>query len=98
MLRTLEHGYDIQVVAAQRPTIGVDTPEELCAAENALRFDPMTETYLGKKVEWPKNGGFHKYNLRVSEQLMVTGAAIILSYQIDYRSLEPCIEHLKGWL
>jgi len=46
MLRTLEHGYGIQIVAATRPTIGVDTPDELQRAEEILASDPLTRTYL----------------------------------------------------
>ena len=46
MLRTLEHGYAIKIVASGRPTIGVDTPEELQAAEVILRSDPLTNEYL----------------------------------------------------
>jgi len=46
MLRTLEHGHDIRVVVAGRPTIGVDTPDELRRAENVLRNDPTTRLYL----------------------------------------------------
>ncbi len=46
MLRTLEHGYGIQIVAAKRPTIGVDTPDELQRAEKILATDPLTAFYL----------------------------------------------------
>ena len=47
MLRTIEHGYDIQIVKSPRVTIGVDTPEELVRAENILIDDPHTSRYLG---------------------------------------------------
>ena len=46
MLRALEHGYDIQIVAAPRRTIGVDTPDDLRRAEKILGSDPLTATYL----------------------------------------------------
>jgi 3-deoxy-manno-octulosonate cytidylyltransferase (CMP-KDO synthetase) len=46
MLRTIEHGYDVQIVASLRPTIGVDTPAELQRAETILAADPLTATYL----------------------------------------------------
>ncbi len=49
MLRTLEHGYGIQIVAAKYPTIGVDTPEDLRQAEHILRSDPITKKYLETK-------------------------------------------------
>ena len=46
MLRVLEHGYSVQVVMASRPTIGVDTPEELARALEVLENDPFTGRYL----------------------------------------------------
>ncbi|MEK9754457.1 MAG: 3-deoxy-manno-octulosonate cytidylyltransferase [Rhodospirillaceae bacterium] len=46
MLRTLEHGYAIQMVAAARPTLGVDTPDQIGKGEALLRGDPITRLYM----------------------------------------------------
>ena len=46
MLRTLEHGYPIRIVKADRETIGVDTPADLARAEGVLREDPVTRDYM----------------------------------------------------
>lgn len=46
MLRTLEHGYPIQVVTVEMETIGVDTPADLRRGEEMLRADPVTRRYL----------------------------------------------------
>ena len=46
MLRTLEHGYPVRIVEADRPTIGVDTPADRDRAEIALRADPWTAKYM----------------------------------------------------
>ena len=46
MMRTLEHGYPIQLVAIDRETLGVDTPADLQRAEGILAADPLTATYL----------------------------------------------------
>jgi 3-deoxy-manno-octulosonate cytidylyltransferase (CMP-KDO synthetase) len=46
MMRTLEHGYDIRVVVAERETIGVDTPADRDRAEILLRADPVTFSYM----------------------------------------------------
>ena len=46
MLRTLEHGQAIQIVIADRLTIGVDTPDELTRAESILKNDPVTAQYM----------------------------------------------------
>jgi 3-deoxy-manno-octulosonate cytidylyltransferase (CMP-KDO synthetase) len=46
MLRTLEHGYPIRIVKADRETIGVDTPADLKRAEQVLREDPVTARYM----------------------------------------------------
>ena len=46
MMRTLEHGYDIRIVVAQRETIGVDTPADRDRAEGMLRADPVTRLYM----------------------------------------------------
>lgn len=50
MLRALEHGHDIRIVVAGRPTIGVDTPDELKRAEAILKSDPMTRRYLKEAI------------------------------------------------
>jgi len=47
MLRTLEHGYPIQLVFTDTETIGVDTPADLARAEGVLREDESTAKYLG---------------------------------------------------
>jgi 3-deoxy-manno-octulosonate cytidylyltransferase (CMP-KDO synthetase) len=46
MLRTLEHGYPVRIVKADRETIGVDTPADLVRAEEMLRDDPVTREYM----------------------------------------------------
>ena len=46
MLRTLEHGYSVRIVATEKETIGVDTPNDLARAEGVLREDPWTAGYL----------------------------------------------------
>lgn len=46
MMRTLEHGYPVRMVFADRETIGVDTPADLLRAERVLRDDPWTGRYL----------------------------------------------------
>lgn len=46
MMRTLEHGYAIRMVVAQRETIGVDTPADRDRAEDMLRADPVTRLYM----------------------------------------------------
>lgn len=46
MLRTLEHGYPIQIVTVEAETIGVDTPADLRRGEEMLRSDPVTRRYL----------------------------------------------------
>jgi len=46
MLRTLEHGYPIQLVFTDTETIGVDTPADLARAEDVLRSDATTAQYL----------------------------------------------------
>ncbi len=46
MLRTLEHGYSVRIVATDQETIGVDTPNDLARAEGILRDDPWTSRYL----------------------------------------------------
>ncbi len=45
MLRTLENGYCIQIVSTERPTIGVDTPEDLARAEALLCVSPEIKNY-----------------------------------------------------
>lgn len=47
MLRTLEHGHSIQLVFTETETLGVDTPADRDRAEEILRKDPTTATYLG---------------------------------------------------
>ncbi len=47
MLRALEHGYPVQVVFSENPTIGVDTKSDLSRAEDVLRDDPITREYMG---------------------------------------------------
>ena len=44
--RSLEHGYPIRIVKADRETIGVDTPADLARAEGVLREDPVTRDYM----------------------------------------------------
>ena len=46
MLRALEHGYKVQIVTADRPTIGIDTPEEKKRVEKLLVSDLVTQEYL----------------------------------------------------
>ena len=46
MLRTLEHCYPIQIVITENETIGVDTPADRDRAEEALRKDSFTKTYM----------------------------------------------------
>jgi 3-deoxy-manno-octulosonate cytidylyltransferase (CMP-KDO synthetase) len=45
MMRTLEHGYPIQMVFTDQPTIGVDTIADLHRAESVLKTDPVTAQY-----------------------------------------------------
>jgi len=47
MMRTLEHGYPIQLVSIDRETLGVDTPADRDRAEGILAADPLTAEYLG---------------------------------------------------
>lgn len=47
MLRVIEHGHQVRIVPAPRPTIGVDTPTDLKNAEAILADDPLTQRYLG---------------------------------------------------
>lgn len=46
MLRALEHGYSIKVFESPKDSFGVDTPEDLRAAESKLELDPLTARYL----------------------------------------------------
>lgn len=46
MLRTLEHGYPVQIVTVDVETVGVDTPADLKRGEDMLRADPTTRQYL----------------------------------------------------
>lgn len=46
MLRALEHGYSIKVFESPKESFGVDTPEDLRAAESKLELDPLTARYL----------------------------------------------------
>jgi 3-deoxy-manno-octulosonate cytidylyltransferase (CMP-KDO synthetase) len=46
MLRTLEHGYPIQIVTVETETVGVDTPADLKRGEDMLRADPVTRQYM----------------------------------------------------
>ncbi|KAF0225655.1 MAG: putative 3-deoxy-D-manno-octulosonate cytidylyltransferase [Rhodospirillaceae bacterium] len=46
MLRTLEHGYPIQIVTVDVETVGVDTPADLLRGEHMLRSDPVTAQYM----------------------------------------------------
>lgn len=48
MLRALEHGYQIRIVAVPVETLGVDTPADRDRAEALLRDDPVTARYLGR--------------------------------------------------
>jgi len=48
MNRVLEAGGRIHMVATERRTIGVDTPEELKAVEELMRSDPLLADYAGR--------------------------------------------------
>ncbi|MBC7952344.1 MAG: 3-deoxy-manno-octulosonate cytidylyltransferase [Rhodospirillaceae bacterium] len=51
MLRTLEHGYPIQIVTVGVETVGVDTPADLKRGEDMLRADPVTRLYMDLQDE-----------------------------------------------
>ncbi len=51
MMRTLEHGYEVQLVFTETKTLGVDTPADLARAEEILAGDPIAQSYLGKPDE-----------------------------------------------
>lgn len=46
MLRTLEHGYPIQLVMTQSRLLGVDVPGDIGRGEALLRMDPTTRAYM----------------------------------------------------
>lgn len=46
MLRVLEHGFPLKLVFTDVETIGVDTPADLARAEQVLRGDTWTSSYL----------------------------------------------------
>jgi 3-deoxy-manno-octulosonate cytidylyltransferase (CMP-KDO synthetase) len=46
MMRVIEHGLEIQLVKTDTETVGVDTPADLARAEEILKNDPFTATYL----------------------------------------------------
>jgi 3-deoxy-manno-octulosonate cytidylyltransferase (CMP-KDO synthetase) len=46
MMRTLEHGYEVQMVFTDHATFGVDTPADLARAEAVLAADGFTQDYL----------------------------------------------------
>lgn len=46
MLRVIENGLPLHVVATETETIGIDTPSELARAEKVLAEDPLTKRYL----------------------------------------------------
>lgn len=46
MLRVLEHGHRVRMVVAECKAIGVDTPADVAVAEELLRADPLTKSYL----------------------------------------------------
>lgn len=47
MLRFLEHGLRVKIVATPFRTRAVDTPHDLVEVEKLLAADPMTSSYLG---------------------------------------------------
>jgi 3-deoxy-manno-octulosonate cytidylyltransferase (CMP-KDO synthetase) len=46
MMRTLEHGFEVQMIFTDDVTFGVDTPADLARAESVLADDPITQGYL----------------------------------------------------
>ena len=44
-MRVLEHGYAVHGVLTERPSIGVDTPDDLARAENLMGADPVFNRY-----------------------------------------------------
>ena len=46
ILRGLENGFEVSVVIADRPTLGVDTPADRDRAEEMLKADPWTRHYM----------------------------------------------------
>ena len=45
MLRLMEHGRPVRMVATQRDTLAVDCPEDVPRVEERLRRDPLLSTY-----------------------------------------------------
>nr|WP_319395146.1 3-deoxy-manno-octulosonate cytidylyltransferase [uncultured Desulfobacter sp.] len=45
MLRAVEHGFPVQMVLTEYPSIGVDTPEDLRRAIEMMRHDDLFGTY-----------------------------------------------------
>lgn len=45
MLRALEHGFPVRLVACSQSTHAVDTPEDLVVVERLLLQDPITQQY-----------------------------------------------------
>lgn len=48
MLRVLEHGYKIKMELVKYETVGVDTPEDLARAEEAMAGDALLPRYKGE--------------------------------------------------
>lgn len=48
MLRALEHGYKIRMIATRYQVVGVDTPEDLMQAELLMQKDPICSSYLSR--------------------------------------------------
>ena len=46
MLRLLENGFTVRMVAVSFPTPGVDTPEDLKQAEELMRKDSIRLSYV----------------------------------------------------
>ena len=46
MMRVIEHGLTLRTVKSDVETIGVDTEADLLRAENIMRNDPVTQSYL----------------------------------------------------
>ena len=50
MLRVLENGYKIKMVLTEDTTVGVDTPEDLDMASEAMKKDALYPQYESKKL------------------------------------------------
>ena len=45
LMRVLEHGYPVHGVLSERPSLGVDTPDDLARAEELMDADPIFSEY-----------------------------------------------------